>query len=104
MANRFAARSGKTTSKNRRIVTLDPSQFALYQSGNIELHSPQGELLDTVGTYMQKIEAQTSHDRLQNRIHLVECLLRNANYPLELSEEAGAGMVELLHESLDFLR
>ena len=45
----------KTAPKSRRIITLDPSQYALYQSGSIELHAPDGEVLDTVGTYIDKV-------------------------------------------------
>jgi hypothetical protein len=93
----------KTAPKSRRIVTLDPSQFALYQTGNIELHSPTGELLDTVGTLAARDEAEVSLTRLQDQLHLVECLLCNGSYPLELSERAGAGLVDLLHQANEFL-
>lgn len=76
----------KTTPKNRRIVVLDPSQFALYQTGNIEIQSPNGEPLEVFGTDMSRCEAELSLSRLQDQMHLVDCLLRGAQYPLELTE------------------
>lgn len=100
----MTASTRKTSTKARRILVLDPSQFALYQTGDIDVQSPSGEHLNTIGHWQNKAEVEVSLYRLQDQMHLVECLLRNGKYPLELSERAGAGLVEMLDRAQEFLQ
>jgi hypothetical protein len=93
----------KTAPKSRRIVTLDPSQYALYQSGTIELRAPDGEVLETLGTYMHKAEAEVARERLQMELQLLVSLLGAANGFVELDKHAVAGMQDVLHRASEFI-
>lgn len=103
MANPSAARSGKTTPKNRRIIVLDPSQYALYQSGTIELRAPDGEVLESLGHYMRKAETEVAKERVRLELHLLVSLLGCANGFVELDKTAIAGMQDVLHRANEFL-
>ncbi len=104
MTNQSAARSGKTTPKNRRIVTLDPSQFALYQSSDIEIHSPDGELLNTIGDYHHRAELEVAQYRLRSELSLVASLLAQTKEFVELDKHAISGMQDLLWRAEEMLR
>lgn len=92
-----------TPSKSRRIVTLDDSQFAQYQHGDIELRAPNGELLETLGKQLDASEAEISMFRARYQLAMLGDLLRNAHYPIELSEQGGIGLVETIDQAQQFL-
>jgi hypothetical protein len=93
----------KTTTKARRIVTLDESQYQLYQRGQIEIQAPNGEFLKAIGTTMDQAETEVDLYRLQDQLHLVEALLFNTQGQLELNERAVAGLVQVLSDARGFL-
>jgi len=94
----------KTAPKSRRIVTLDPSQYALYQSGTIELRAPDGEVLETLGTYMHRAESQVAQERARLEIELLVALLGNTGDFLELNKNAVSGLQDILHRAGELLR
>ncbi len=89
--------------KPRRIVKLSPSQFAMYQRGEIEIHSPSGELLSTIGEPLNRVIADIECTRLTDQLSLVESLMLNANGELQLSEHAIAGLADLLGQAKGFI-
>lgn len=94
----------KTTPKNRRVIVLDPSQYALYQSGDIELHSPSGELLNTVGVHLHKAEAEVAQYRLRGELALIASLMAQAKDFVEMDKQAVGAMLDVLWRAEELLR
>lgn len=85
----------KTAPKSRRIVTLDPSQYALYQSGQLDICAPDGTRLESIG-YFPACDQRT---RFVDQLSLVEALVVNCRGELELSDRAIASLADMLHQS-----
>jgi hypothetical protein len=85
----------KTAPKSRRIVTLDPSQYALYQSGQIDICAPDGTRLESIGHF----PACEQRTRFVDQLSLVEALVVNCSGQLELSDRAIASLAEMLNQS-----
>lgn len=81
--------------KSRRVIQLDQSQYALYLSGQIDIYSPDGLRLNSVG----HLPAQEHRTRFVDQLSLVEALVVNCNGQLELSDRAIASLAEMLNES-----
>lgn len=93
----------KSAPKSRRVIQLDQSQFALYQSGSIEIHAPDGSLLETVGERIAAAEAEVHRSKLHDQLSLVGALVINTNGHLELTDHAAAGLADLLFQSQQLL-
>lgn len=85
----------KTAPKSRRIVTLDPSQYALYQSGQLDICAPDGTRLESIG----HLPAVNQRTRFVDQLSLVEALVVNCNGSLELSDRAIASLADMLNQS-----
>jgi hypothetical protein len=83
----------------RRVIQLDQSQYALYQSGHIEIHAPDDSLLETVGERIAAAEAEVHRSKLHDQLSLVSALVINTNGHLELTDHAAAGLADLLFEA-----
>ena len=87
---------------SHRIVTLNPFQNAFYQQSSLEIHSPDGEHLETVGCEIQKENLYSNTVQLRDQICLVESLLGHVNQDIELSARAVCGLAELLFRIQEF--
>lgn len=85
----------KTAPKSRRIVTLDTSQYALYQSGQLDICAPDGTRLESIGHF----PACDQRTRFVDQLSLVEALVVNCRGELELSDRAIASLADMLHQS-----
>lgn len=85
----------KATPKSRRIVTLDPSQYALYQSGQLDICAPDGTRLESIGHF----PACEQRTRFVDQLSLVEALVVNCSGQLELSDRAIASLADMLNQS-----
>ena len=88
----------------RRILKLSPSQFELYQHGEVDIVSPSGDTLCTVGVGVDRARTEVETMRLHDTVCLVESLVRQNNGQLELSDYALAGLSEMLSQSAELLR
>ncbi len=84
------------------VVTLNTFQNAFYQQSCVELHSPDGNLLETVGRDIQKENLHDNDVQLRDQICLVESLLGHANQNIELPARAVCGLAELLFRMQEF--
>jgi hypothetical protein len=104
MTTSTAKKSAKKVSdiplqKSRRVIQLDQSQYALYQSGQLDIYSPDALLLESIGEALNTAEAEVHRYKLRDQLSLVEALVINSSGQLELSESATAGLAQLLFES-----
>lgn len=105
IANKSAKKSNPVTSLSaRRVIKLDASQYALYQSGQIEIQSPSGEQLALLGTEIDRIQGQIECEKLRNQFALIESLMINSNGFIELHETAVAGLAEAIGQAQTFMR
>jgi hypothetical protein len=81
--------------QTRRVIQLDQSQFALYQSGQIDIYAPDGTRLESIGHF----PAEENRTRFVDQLSLVEALVVNCNGQLELSDRAIASLADLLNKS-----
>jgi hypothetical protein len=81
--------------KNRRVIQLDQSQYALYLSGQIDIYSPDAIRLESIGHFPQA----ENRTRVVDQLSLVEALVVNCNGQLELSDRAIASLADLLNQS-----
>lgn len=77
-------------------VTLDSSQYFLYQTHQLEILSPDGQHLDFVGKAIKTAKAESQVFRLRDRVALVSCLLGNVNDAVTLPIPAVLGLTDLL--------
>ncbi|MES2676678.1 MAG: hypothetical protein V4660_20745 [Pseudomonadota bacterium] len=84
------------------VIVLNAFQYAQYQSESIEIHSPDGEHLETIGENIRREKAEDLAYQLQNQICLLECLLINIHDNVELPVKAVAGLVDVFYRMQDF--
>ncbi len=88
--------------KSQCVITLDPFQYNYYQQSSIEIHSPDGEHLETLGCDIQKENLFHNHVHLQDQMCLVESLLGNINKDIELPARASRALADLLFRMQEF--
>lgn len=93
-----------TSLSSRRVIQLDASQYALYQSGQIEIQSPSGEQLALLGTEIDRIQGQVECEKLRNQLALIESLMVNTHGFVELHETAVVGLAEAISQAQTFMR
>lgn len=84
------------------IVTLNPFQNTFYQQSSIEIHSPDGVHLETIGCEIQRENLYTNNVQLRDQICLVESLLGHVNQDIELPARAVCGLADLLFRMQEF--
>jgi len=84
------------------VVTLNPFQNAYYQHSSLEIHSPDGERLETFGQDIQKETLHHNNLQLRNQICLVESLLSHIDRDVELPKQAVCGLADLLFRVEEF--
>ncbi|MES2826050.1 MAG: hypothetical protein V4732_20790 [Pseudomonadota bacterium] len=84
------------------VIVLNAFQHTQYQSDSIEIHSPDGEHLETFGENIRREQAEDLAYQLQNQICLLECLLLNIHENIELPAKAVAGLVDVFYRMQDF--
>jgi len=93
---------GQTTSQfapatnSQSVITLDPFQFNYYEQSYIEIHSPDGEYLESIGYYIQQQIQEDQTTQLQEQIVLLQSLCEKITQEVELPAQAFAGLRDLL--------
>ena len=85
-------------------ITLDIPQCIFYRSGKIDIYSPDGNRLESIGYGIKRDKVEGSAYRLKEQIYVLECLLGNLNNNLELSAQAVSALVDLLYRMQRFCR
>ena len=85
------------------VITLDPFQYIYYQQGCIEIHSPEGEYLESVGYIIQKEIHEDQITQLQEQIVLLQSLCEKITQEVELPAQAIAGLGDLLFRARGFI-
>lgn len=88
-----------TAKKSRRVITLDPAQYAVYQKGHLDIVSPEGDLLTGIGVAIDRRVVELTREEGTNILYLLEGLVVNAHGGLELSERAVAGLADMLQRA-----
>lgn len=77
---------------SRCVITLDLSQFNYYQQSCIEIHSPDGEYLESIGYEIQKQTQEEQTTQLQEQIISLQSLCEKITLEVELPAQAIAGL------------
>ncbi len=77
-------------------IKLDPFQYNYYQQSCIEIHSPDGEHLESIGYDIQKQIKEKRTTQLQEQIVLLQSLCEKITQEVELPAQAIAGLGDLL--------
>jgi hypothetical protein len=88
--------------ESHRIITLTSAQYALYQTNCIEVNTPDGEYLESIGLQIQNDLAETNTYQLRDNIYLVACLLGKINEDIELPAQAVSGLADLFYRMQSF--
>ncbi|MES2673887.1 MAG: hypothetical protein V4660_06575 [Pseudomonadota bacterium] len=83
-------------------ITLTASRYALYQTTCIEVNTPDGEYLESIGQHIQNDLAETNTYQLRDNIYLVACLLGKINENVELPAHAVSGLADLFYRMQNF--
>lgn len=78
------------------VIKLDPFQFSYYEQSCIEIHSPDGEYLESIGYEIQKQIQEEETTQLQEQIVLLQSLCEKITQEVELPAQAIAGLGDLL--------
>lgn len=78
------------------VIKLDPFQYNYYQQSCIEIHSPEGEYLESIGYEIQKKTEAEQMTQLQEQIVLLQVLCEKITQEVELPAQAIAGLGDLL--------
>jgi hypothetical protein len=78
------------------IIKLDPFQFNYYEQSCIEIHSPDGEHLESIYHHIQKQILEEQNAQLQEQIVLLQSLCEKITQEVELPAQAIAGLEDLL--------
>jgi hypothetical protein len=84
------------------VITLNPFQTIFYQQSTIEIHSPDGEHLETLGSEIKKENLHNNDVQLRDQICLVESLLGHLNQDIALPAKAVCGLAELMYRMQEF--
>jgi hypothetical protein len=82
--------------KPQCVIKLDPFQFNYYEQSCIEIHSPEGEYLESIGYDIQKQIREEQTTQLQEQIVLPQSLCEIITQEIELPAQAIAGLGDLL--------
>lgn len=82
--------------KIRRVIKLDASQMAIYNTGSIDILNPEGEPIDCIGNIVTQLNSNDSREQLANSLCLIEELLLSSTDGIQLSEHAVAGLADTL--------
>ena len=82
--------------KSQCVIKLDPFQFNYYEQSCIEIHSPDGEYLESIGYDIQTQTQEEQTTQLQEQIVLLQSLCEKITQEVELPAQAIAGLGDLL--------
>jgi hypothetical protein len=82
--------------KSQCVITLNPFQFNYYEQSCIEIHSPDGDYLESIGYEIQKQTQEEKATQLQEQIVLLQSLCEKITQEVELPAQAIAGLGDLL--------
>ena len=82
--------------KSQCVIKLDPFQYNYYEQSCIEIHSPDGEYLESIGYDIQKQTQEGQITQLQEQIVLLQSLREKFTQEVELPTQAIAGLGDLL--------
>jgi hypothetical protein len=82
--------------KPGRVINLDESQFAIYNTGKIDIVAPNGETVDVIGKTTEQLNKFGAHEEVANSLCLVSESLLGNQHGTELSPHAIAGLADLL--------
>jgi hypothetical protein len=82
--------------KSQCVIKLDPFQFNYYEQNCIEIHSPVGDYLESIGYDIQTQIQEEQTTQLQEQIILLQSLCEKINQEVELPAQAIAGLGDLL--------
>jgi hypothetical protein len=82
--------------KSQCVIKLDPFQFNYYEQSCIEIHSPDGEYLESIGYEIQTKIHEEQTTQLQEQIVLLQSLCEKITQEVELPAQAIAGLGDLL--------
>ena len=85
------------------VITLDPFQYNYYQQACIEIHSPEGEYLESIGYTIQKEIRAEQTTQLREQIVLLQSLCEKITQDVELPAQAIAGLGDLLFRAREFI-
>jgi hypothetical protein len=77
-------------------IVRPPFQYTYHQQSRIEIHSPDGEYLESIGYEIQKQIQEEQTTLLQEQIVLLQSLCEKITQELELPAQAIAGLGDLL--------
>lgn len=78
------------------VIKLDAFQYNYYQQSCIEIHSPEGEYLESIGYRIQKEIQEEQTTQLKEQIVLLQSLCEKITQDVELPAQAIAGLGDLL--------
>lgn len=78
------------------VIKLDAFQYNYYQQSCIEIHSPDGEYLESIGYEIQRKTQEEQITQLQEQIVLLQSLCEKITQEVELPAQAIAGLGDLL--------
>jgi hypothetical protein len=78
------------------VIKLDPFQFNYYEQSRIEIHSPNGEYLESIGYDIQQQTQEEQTTQLQEQIVLLQSLCEKITQEVVLTAQAIAGLGDLL--------
>lgn len=85
-------------------ITLDILQSIFYRTGKINIYSPDGTRLESIGYCIKRNDIESSAYRLKEQLYLMECLLSNLSNNHELPAEAISSLADLLYRMQGFCR
>ena len=78
------------------VIKLDAFQYNYYQQSCIEIHSPDGEYLESIGYTIQKEIQEEQTTQLKEQIVLLQSLCEKITQEVELPAQAIAGLGEFV--------
>ncbi len=88
--------SATPATKLRREIKLDESQFAIYNTGKLDIVAPNGETVDVIGKTTEQLNKFGDREDVANSLCLISELLLGNQNGAELSPFAVAGLADLL--------
>ncbi len=82
--------------KSQCVITLDSFQYNYYQQSCIEIHSPEGEYLESIGYTIQTEIREEQLTQVQEQIALLQSLCEKITQEVEFPARAIAGLGDLL--------
>ena len=92
-----------TATNSQCVIKLDAFQYNYYQQSCIEIHSPEGEYLETIGYEIKKEIQLEQTTQLQEQIVLLQALCEKITQEVELPAQAIAGLGDLLFRVRGFI-